>query len=62
MFVVEADGVPVRGIRSALQRLRAAQGHIFGVVLTKLQQRHAGYGYGYGHSYGYGQDEETKAA
>ena len=62
VFVVEADGVSVRGIRSALQRLRAAQGHIFGVVLTKLQQRHSGYGYGYGHSYGYGQDEETKSA
>ena len=61
VFVVEADGVPVRGIRSALARLRAAQSRIFGVVLTKLQQRHAGYGYGYGYGYNYGQDEdETK--
>ena len=62
VFVVEADGVPVRGIRSALQRLHAAHGRIFGVVLTKLQQRHAGYGYGYGYGYRYGQEEETKTA
>ena len=56
VFVVESDGVPVRGIRQALARLRAAHARIFGVVLTKLHQRHAGYGYGYG--YGYGQDDE----
>ena len=66
VFVVESDGVPVRGIRAALARLRAAHARTFGVVLTKLNQQHAGYGYGYGYGqgygYGYGQGKDEKAA
>lgn len=54
VYVIEADGVAVRGIRASLERLRSVQAHVFGVVLTKLEQRQAGYGYGYGYSYGYG--------
>ncbi|MBL0915389.1 MAG: polysaccharide biosynthesis tyrosine autokinase [Sphingopyxis sp.] len=63
VFVVESDGVPVRGIRSALSRLHSAKARIFGVVLTKLSTRSAGYGYGCGYGYGYGSDEteEQKA-
>lgn len=63
VFVIEADGVAVRGIRSSLERLRAVHAHVFGAVLTKLEQRQAGYGYGYGYSYGYGdRDAEGKTA
>lgn len=52
VLVVEAGGVPVRGIRSSIARLEMVQAHIFGVILTKLQQRRGGYGYGYGYGYG----------
>lgn len=55
VFVVEAGGVSVRGLRSALARLQQAHAHIYGVILTKLDKRQAGYGYGYGYNYGYGQ-------
>ena len=55
IFVVEAEGVAVRGVKAALDRLQSVHAHVFGAVLTKLKQRQAGYGYGYG--YGYGQNE-----
>jgi capsular exopolysaccharide synthesis family protein len=54
VFVVEAEGVAVRGIKASLGRLQSVHAHMFGVVLTKLHQRQSGYGYGYGYSYGYG--------
>lgn len=59
ILVVEASGVPVRGIRSSIARLEMVNAQIFGVILTKLQQRRGGYGYGYGYGYGgdrYGDD------
>ena len=48
IFVVEAEGVAIRGVKSSLGRLRDVHAHVFGVVLTKLKNRQAGYGYGYG--------------
>lgn len=62
VLVVEAEGVPIRGIKSALARLQAVQAHIFGAVLTKVAQRHSGYGYGYGYGsgYSYGQGDSDK--
>lgn len=59
VFVVEADGVPIRGIKTSLARLQAVHAHVFGAVLTKLQPRMSSYGYGYGYSYGYGSDERA---
>lgn len=56
-FVVEAEGVPVRGLRTALARLRQAQARIYGVIVSRFNQDRAGYGYGYG--YGYGKSEEA---
>ena len=56
-FVVEAESAPVRGLRSALARLHQAQSRIYGVIVTRLKQRRAGYGYGYG--YGYGKSEQS---
>ena len=60
VFVAEAEGVAVRGIKASIGRLQAVQAHIFGVVVSKLNSRDAGYGYGYG--YGYGKDHTTVAA
>jgi Mrp family chromosome partitioning ATPase len=54
VFVVEADGVPVRGIRTALDRLRGGKAHLLGVILTKLKKQQAAYGYGYGYGDRYG--------
>lgn len=56
-FVVEAEGVPVRGLRTALARLRQAQARMYGVIVSRFNQDRAGYGYGYG--YGYGKFEEA---
>jgi capsular exopolysaccharide synthesis family protein len=59
IFVVEAEGVAVRGVKSSLGRLHSVHAHVFGVILTKLKHRQAGYGYGYGHGYGYGNDAQS---
>lgn len=60
IFVVESGGVAVRGIQASLDRLRAVQAHIFGVILSKVQQRQAGYGYGYGYGgFEYGEKTAT---
>ena len=56
VFVIEAEGVAVRGIKSALSRLQAVHANILGAVLTKLDQARAGYGYGYGYGYGAGKN------
>jgi polysaccharide biosynthesis transport protein len=58
VFVVEAEGVAVRGIKSSLGRLHSVHAHVFGVILTKLKQRQAGYGYGYGYGDSYGSKED----
>lgn len=64
VFVVEANGVAVRGLRSAIGRLRQSQANIVGAVLTKLAREGFGYGYGYGygHTYGYGRQADDRVA
>jgi capsular exopolysaccharide synthesis family protein len=54
LFVVEANGVPVRGIRSAVTRLQTTNASIVGALLTKLDARQASYGYGYEYGDRYG--------
>lgn len=54
IFVAEAEGVAIRGIKAAISRLEAVNANILGVVLTKLSDKKAGYGYGYEYGYGYG--------
>jgi capsular exopolysaccharide synthesis family protein len=54
LFVVEANGVSVRGIRSAVARLEATNAPIIGALLTKLDARQATYGYGYEYGDRYG--------
>jgi Mrp family chromosome partitioning ATPase len=53
VYVAEASGVPVRGIKAAVERLRTSRSRIVGVILTKLKQSGATE-YGYGVAYGYG--------
>lgn len=62
LFVIEANGVPVRGIQSALTRLRAVHTPILAAILTKLRHNDAGYGYGYDYDYSYGGKQAGKTA
>jgi capsular exopolysaccharide synthesis family protein len=63
IYVIEAEGVPVRGIRASINRLRQVNAQILGVVLTKLSTSASGYGYGYGYGYEYGSaPNKTKPA
>ncbi len=52
IYTIEAGGVKVRGIQSALQRIRSAKATIFGGILTKIPQNSSSYGYAYQYSYG----------
>ena len=54
IFTIEAGGVKMRGIQSAIQRVRSSHAHIFGGIVTKVQPQHSGYGYGYSYQYSYG--------
>jgi capsular exopolysaccharide synthesis family protein len=56
VFVIEAEGVALRGIKAALGRLQSAHAHVFGAVLTKLRRRQSGYAYDYADGYSYGDD------
>ena len=54
VFVAEPGRSPLRGIRTALNRLRFVGARIFGVVVTKIDLDRQHYGYSYGYGYGYG--------
>ena len=64
VFVIEAERVAIRTIRSALHRLQVGQNHVFGAVITKVDySRHNygyGYGSGYGYEYGYGKQQDSR--
>lgn len=54
IYTIEAGGVKMRGIQSAIERVRSSRGQIFGGIVTKVQLQHSGYGYGYAYQYSYG--------
>jgi capsular exopolysaccharide synthesis family protein len=54
VFVAEPGRSPLRGIRSALQRLKFGGARLFGVIITKIDLDRQHYGYSYGYGYGYG--------
>jgi polysaccharide biosynthesis transport protein len=58
VFIVQAGEVAVRGLRSALVRLRDVDAPVIGVILTKFESRFLDYGYGYGFRYRYGESHE----
>lgn len=53
LFVVEAGGTKSRHIKGAIERMRLANAHIIGVVMTKFDNKAEGYGDEYGYSYKY---------
>jgi succinoglycan biosynthesis transport protein ExoP len=59
IFIVQAGDVAVRGLRSALARLRDVNAPVVGVILTKFESRFLEYGYGYGFRYRYGEGNES---
>ena len=63
VYVVQAGGAAVRGVKASIQRIRQVNGHIFGIVLTKVGNNAKGYGYGYGYGYGqrYGEEDEARS-
>lgn len=54
IYSIEAGGVKLRAIQSAILRVRSSHAHIFGGIVTKVQAQHSGYGYGYAYQYNYG--------
>jgi Mrp family chromosome partitioning ATPase len=52
VFVTEAGGVSVRGVKRAVDRLKSAHVHVFGAVVTKFDDGNETYGYAYGYDYG----------
>jgi len=54
IYTIEAGGVKMRAIQSAIQRVRSSRSQIFGGIVTKIQAQHSGYGYGYAYQYSYG--------
>tara|TARA_R110000850_G_scaffold1592_1_gene8761 strand:+ start:999 stop:3182 length:2184 start_codon:yes stop_codon:yes gene_type:complete len=61
IYTIEAGGVKLRGIQSALDRIRSSHAHIFGGLVTKVQAEHSGYGYGYAYQYSYGNQSPEAA-
>jgi Mrp family chromosome partitioning ATPase len=52
LVVVGADRIHRLQLRSAIESIAAAGGHVFGLVVNKLERRQAqAYGYGYATSY-----------
>ena len=47
VFIMEAERTGATLARNAVNRLRAVNSHVFGVVITKFDQQHYGYGYAY---------------
>ncbi len=65
VLTVEANHIRIRRIKDAVKRIQAAHSHIFGVILTKIDKRNAGYGYGYGYGsnqFSYGQQKDSTVA
>lgn len=65
LLVVESGKTRTKAAIDAINRLRAAGGHLVGAVLTKFRHQAHGYGYGYGYEpYRYdtvaGRDREIK--
>ena len=58
IYTIEAGGVKMRGIQSAINRVRTSNAHIFGGIVTKVQANHSGYGYSYQYSYGNNSTEQ----
>jgi capsular exopolysaccharide synthesis family protein len=61
VYVVESHGIRASMVKTALERLEAANAHLVGGVVTKFETRKAHFGYGYEYGYGYGRDATAEA-
>ena len=57
VYTIEMNRARARQIQQSLERITAARGNVFGVLVTKYSSNQTAYGYGYG--YGYGRDESA---
>ncbi|MEL6875619.1 MAG: polysaccharide biosynthesis tyrosine autokinase, partial [Pseudomonadota bacterium] len=57
IYTIEANGVKLRGISTAMQRVQSSNVRIFGGIVTKVDSQSSGYGYGYNYQYSYGERE-----
>ena len=62
IYTIEANNARLRAVEVALQRLRTANSHLFGAIVTKVDARNASYGYGYEYGYGYSYGDSRSAA
>lgn len=62
IFAIEANRAKMRAIALALGRLRTVKAHIFGAIVTKVDDRNASYGYGSMYGYGYSYGGESRSA
>ena len=61
IYVAEANGAPLKGIRAALTRLEEVRAPLLGVIMTKVPQTtSSSYGYGYGVEYGVTDNASSK--
>jgi capsular exopolysaccharide synthesis family protein len=60
VFAIESHSIRTSLVRVAMQRLRAANARIVGVILTRFDAKRAHYGYGYDYGYGYGEVREAR--
>ena len=52
IFTLEANRTKLRAVQNVLSRLGHA--HVYGAIITKVDQRNSAFGYGYGYGYSYG--------
>jgi polysaccharide biosynthesis transport protein len=60
IYAVEAHGIRMGMVRTALQRLVSSNARILGVVVTKFEPKKSAKGYGYTYGYDYGDTEVKK--
>lgn len=59
IMAVESGGIRSSLVRTAIGRLKSANAHILGTILTKFESKRAHYGYGYDYGYGYGEKKAS---
>ncbi len=57
IYTIEANGVKLRNIQSAIRRIQDSKTPIFGGIVTKTTTQRSGYGYDYAYEYKYGRGD-----
>jgi polysaccharide biosynthesis transport protein len=61
IYAVESHGIRASLVRTALNRLLAANARVVGVVLTKFESKRSSVGYGYDYGYSYGEKKKDRS-